>query len=185
MHRILREPQVHSPVTWPPTSLQDGRAFLLLSADRDSETVEGAESAQGPGSPRPFGLQDGSEHVCQGRPGSMSGTPYQPGPHSGNGVACLGETGSPILRCTGSLYAHLEGCRRCKYWEAVAPPACYNSGTALPWSQLLDPGMPPLPGAGEALGTGAGPVAAFLGRKEGGRDRGREGQGPAAGHCCS
>lgn len=55
----------------------------------------------------------------------------------------------------------------------------YNSATAWPWGQLLGPGMPPPPGAGEALGMGAVPVAAFLGRemrgeREGGRDRGRQ-----------
>lgn len=65
--------------------------------------------------------------------------------------------------------------------ERSQPHQPVQFGHCMAMGQLLDPGMPPPPGAGGTLGLGAVPVAAFLGRKgksreerEGGRDRGRQ-----------
>lgn len=177
---------MHNSVTWPPTSLRDGRALLLLFAGRESETVEGQASAQGPGLPHPFGLQDASEHACRGRLGSMSGTAPKLAPNFGNGVACLGAAGSPILWWTGSFYAHLQGCCGCKYWEAVASPACtiraLRGHGASGWTQqsLLHPGLE------RHWAWGLCRWLPSWGGKEQGREAGRrEGQARAAGHCCS
>lgn len=98
--------------------------------------------------------------MFQGRLGSISETPS------------LGRRGRPALLVYGKPLFPPGGCwGGDAYWKEGASPASmtgHRSGAHCPTHECLFH-----PRVGEALGVGAMPAAAFLGREEGGRERGR------------
>lgn len=102
---------------------------------------------------------------------------------SGNGMGCLGRRGWPALLVYRKPLFPPRGLswRRCMYWEAVASPASMTQ--AWQWGQLPKPGMRPPPQGWRGSGNGGHACGCFPGK--GRREEEREGEQPAAGHCCS